>query len=158
MDISNVKLLFGAVHSNRVYVESVIFRLNSHLTSVGMLVALFVATTAVFVSKPILCDGDRNKPQIDMELINTHCHLHGTYRYVDFFYLEHGPGAIGYQVLNQTVLPQLYPGILPYPGIFYSNVTRGHFETVLLNYTYFNWLFVTFFLMVSFSLIGHNNT
>lgn len=151
MDMSLVKLLFGAAHSNRVCVESTIFRLNSHLTAVSMLVALFVTTTTVFVTKPIYCDGNRDLSGI-LEMINAHCYLHGTYRYVFWYFLRNDPEAIAYRIKNSNASFQyLYPGIHPYPGIVRANFTEQNSELVLLRYTYFNWLFVAFFLIVSSS-------
>lgn len=145
--------------------ESTIFRLNAHLTAVSMIIALFVATTAVFVTRPIYCDGMPGIPSLNYkELVEAHCYLHGTYRYVSWHYVRNGPDAVDYQMskskLPTSVRGDLYPGIRVPPNLFKDNNTDSsdlNSKDVYLRYTYFNWLFVTFFLMVSPLKTGHNN-
>src|SRR5699024_12763803 len=65
-------------------IESTTFRLCCRLTSICLLIGLFIISTEFFFSKPIFCD--LSKDMVDKD-------LHGTYHIVRWYYLEDTPEA-----------------------------------------------------------------
>lgn len=150
--VGDLKTLFGALRHSEVQVDSFIFKLFSTFTALIMLVALVIATTGLFNDEHLYCDSARIGKKIDTALVSAHCHMHGTYRNVPWFYVHNDDEAIGYRMRPQSDhghggFFELYPGISVLPE--FGNSSHPLNEKIPIVYTYFNWLFMIFFLIVS---------
>lgn len=150
--IDELRALTSVIKCHRVNIDSWIFRLHCRLTTICLIVALVIVCTTQFVSRPIFCDMPRGK--VNTELLDAHCYMHSTYRIVKWYYLEDSAEAMAARAnhSNDGVL-EPYAGVRPqYPGQFMEadGQNNAFTRTYRIDYTYFNWIWVIYFLMVRF--------
>lgn len=119
--IDELRALTAFAKGRYFCIDSLVFRLHSRLTTLCILVALFVVSTSQFIGQPIYCDSE--SLNIAREMLNAFCYINLNSTYTHNYSLTS----------NQSF--KLFPGVGPDEG-----------STGRVYLVYYQWVWVIYFL------------
>lgn len=120
--IDELRAITAFAKGRCLHIDGLVFRLHSKLTTICILVALFIVSTSQFIGHPIYCDS--HSLEISREMLDAFCYIHSTF-------------TLKTNVSNgkSFEMKELYPGVGPEQD-----------QEKRVKYYYYQWVWVIYFI------------